>query len=186
MSNKKKVAGVDRPYTAKEIGEMLCDWIKEGDFERKAGLDYFSTSLVPETEIKREDFKFYALTDFGNCEGIYTDFYIDYVESGERINVMTAKTLYTSEQDFVNMSEMGARLCCRFHKFVNSDIERFMWYGYNISYTDEEGKEREYCWSFSMERVAKNALYLHKKHGNIKVFYTDMATRVKKEYKFQA
>lgn len=182
MSNKKKIAGVDRPYTSKEIGEMLCEWIREGGFETKACLDYFSTYLVPDVEITREDFKFYAITDFGHCEGIYTDFYLEY-QDGKRIDVLCTKTLGTSEQDFVNMSEMGARLCYRFYKFVNSDINRFTWYGYCISYTDG-GSECAYCWSPNMERVAYNASEIRKKYPGAKVYYTDMATRKKKEYEF--
>lgn len=182
MSNKKKVAGVDRPYTAKEIGEMLCDWIKEGDFERKACLEYFDTKFSDDAEIKREDFRFYSITDFGSCEGIYTTFYIEHTGE-ERIWVMCAKTLDDSEQGYVNITDMAARLCYRFHKFASNHIDRFIWYGYDLS-SVSDGKEKTFLWCPSMDRVNINAKVFHDREPNSKLFYTDMATREKKEYKF--
>lgn len=69
--SKKKVA----PYSPRKLGELLCDYIVQGGFENSAKLDYFSPSYDDETEIKKETFEIYSITDFGSNEGIYTSFY---------------------------------------------------------------------------------------------------------------
>lgn len=189
MSNKKEtVAGVGRPYTAKDLGWILCKYIEDGDFENKANLDYFSPFGPDEDkEITREDFTAYALTKFGSNEGIYTSFEIEYRlfpdYKIERITLLVAKTLGESEQDFVNMSEMGARVCYKFNKFVSSDLDRFIWHGYDLSYTDESGKEVKYLWTGTMERFAYNAREIIKEHPGARIFCTDKRTGKKTEYK---
>lgn len=182
MNKKKNVAGVDRPYTAKEIGEMLCEWVKEGDFERKACLEYFNTELSDDVEIKREDFRFFSITDFGANEGVYTSFFIEYIGK-DRIWCMTSKTLDSSEQGFLNMSKMAAHLCYRFHKFAEKNINNFVWYGYDLSCV-ADGKETTFLWCPNMDRVRINAKVFHDRTPGSKLFYTDMETREKKEYKF--
>ena len=93
--SKKKVAGVERPYSPRKLGELLCDYIVQGGFEESTNLDYFSPSHDDETEIKKESFDIFSITKFGSNEGIYTSFYIEYYGE-KRISLMTAKTLGSS------------------------------------------------------------------------------------------
>lgn len=159
--SKKKVSGVERPYSPRKLGELLCDYIVQGGFEESAKLDYFSPSYDDETEIKKETFEIYSITDFGSNEGIYTSFYIEY-PGEKRIRLMCAKTLGESKEDYVNMHMMAANVCYSFYKFVDRNIDCFIWYGYDISYTIGD-KEHCYCWSYSIERVEANAREILKK-----------------------
>lgn len=178
--SKKKVAGIDRPYTVNEIGKILCEYVKDGDFENKACLDYYIADYDDETEITKEFFDIISVTRMGGSEGIYTSFYLDYRD--ERIKVMTAKTLGETEDDFVNMHEMGARVCYRFDKFVGDNITRFVWYGQGVSFVGEDGKENTYVYTNGMDRVARFANEILENHPGAKVYYTDMYTRKKYEY----
>ena len=182
--SKKKVAGVERPYSPRKLGELLCDYIVQGGFEESAKLDYFSPSDDDETEIKKETFDVFSITEFGSNEGIYTSFYIDY-PGEKRIRLMTAKTLGSSKEDYVNMHMMAANVCYSFYKFVVRNIDYFIWYGYDISYTIGD-KEHSYCWSYSIERVESNAREILKKYPKAKVFYVDCYTRKKCECKILA
>ena len=182
--SKKKVAGIERPYSPRKLGELLCDYIVQGGFEESAKLDYFSPSDDDETEIKKETFDVFSITEFGSNEGIYTSFYIDY-PGEKRIRLMCAKTLGESKEDYVNMHMMAANVCYSFYKFVDRNIDCFIWYGYDISYTIGD-KEHSYCWSYSIERVEANAREILKKYPKAKVFYVDCYTRKKCECKILA
>ena len=182
--SKKKVAGLERPYSPRKLGELLCDYIVQGGFEESANLDYFSPSYDDETEIKKESFDIFSITKFGSSEGIYTSFYIEYYGE-KRISLMTAKTLGSSKDDYVNMQMMAANVCYSFYKFVDRNIDCFIWYGYDISYKLGD-KEYGYCWSYSIERVEANAREILKKYPKAKVFYVDCYTRKKCECKILA
>lgn len=180
--SKKKVAGLERPYSPRKLGELLCDYIVQGGFENSAKLDYFSPSYDDETEIKKETFEIYSITDFGSNEGIYTSFYIEY-PGEKRIRLMCAKTLGESKEYYVNMHMMAANVCYSFYKFVDRNIDCFIWYGYDILYTIGD-KEHSYCWSYSIERVEANAREILKKYPKAKVFYVDCYTRKSVSVKF--
>ena len=180
--SKKKVAGLERPYSPRKLGELLCDYIVQGGFEESANLDYFSPSDDDVTEIKREDFNMFSITDFGSNEGIYTSFYIEY-PGEKRIRLMCAKTLGESKEYYVNMHLMAANICYSFKKFVDRNLDRFMWYGYDISYV-VGGKEVNYCWSPNMDRVDFNAEIIRKKFPKARVYYVDCYTRKKHKYGF--
>lgn len=180
--SKKKVAGLESPYSPRKLGELLCDYIVQGGFENSAKLDYFSPSYDDETEIKKETFEIYSITDFGSNEGIYTSFYIEY-PGEKRIRLMCAKTLGESKEDYVNMHIMGANICYSFTKFVNRNLDSFIWYGYYVYY-EVDGKEKRYCWCHSIESVYNNADDILQKHPDAKVFYMDCQTRKKEMYNF--
>ena len=180
--SKKKVAGIERPYTPKTLGELLCDYLVQGGFDEKLALDYFSPSYDDEREIKSECFDMYSITDFGSNEGIYTSFYIEY-DGEKRIRIMTAKTLSTDKESYVKMHEMAANVCFSFHKFAERNLNRFIWSGYNVSF--KLGKtEHNYVWCYSMERVGINANEIRKKYPKAKVYYVDCYTRKKYKYNF--
>jgi len=183
MSNKKKTAGIDRPYTPVDLGEIIYGYIKDGDWANKARLDYFIPEAYNNMEITSEEFDTFTITDFGSNEGIYTDFFIEF-RGKERISLLTAKTLGTSEENYVKMHEMAAHVCYKFNDFISRNLDNFIWSGYDVSYVDRAGIEHAYCWSGSMERVAENANHLRNDRDAVKVFYMDKSTRKKKEYKF--
>lgn len=182
MSNKTKIAGVDTPYTVADLGKILRDFIADGDWENKACLDYYS-SWRDETQIKNENFRIYSITEFGSCEGIYTVFYIEDCEEKWKYRLLTAKTLSQSEDAFIKMHEMSGYVCYKFNRFVDENLDNFIWSGFDISYTRQDGKEVPWCWCGSMERVANAANEL-RKDGIKKIYYVDKSTRVKREYTF--
>lgn len=184
MSNKKKIAGIDRPYTSIDLGKIIAKYIEEGNWENKACLDYYSTWDINETEIVSEAFDSFSITTFGSSEGIYTDFYIEY-QGKEKIRLLTAKTLGTTKEYYVNMHEMAADVDYKFDEFIRKNLDKFLWSGYRLYYVGKDGEEHDsnlICGS--MERVAYNANEFLKEYGATKVFYVDNYTRKKHEYKF--
>ncbi len=181
--SKKKVAGIERPYTPVDLGKVIYRLIEEGDWGNKACLDYFIPEKYNETEIVSEEFDSFSITTFGPCEGIYTDFFIKY-RGKEKICLLTAKTLGESEEYFVKMHEMAAHIDYKFDQFVRKNLGNFLWSGYSISYLGKDGKEHDYVIIGSVERVAYYANELRKNYGVTRVFYMDNYTRNKSEYKF--
>ncbi len=122
---KQKIAGVDRPYTFREIGKFVYSFLEKEDWHF-ANLDY---ALIRNDDepIKSEEFVVYAYTTFGSNEGIYTDIIFRDFWTHKQTSLLCMKTLGTSEQDYLNMSILGARLSHRLIKFVDANIEQFMW-----------------------------------------------------------
>lgn len=178
----KKVAGVDRPYTTEDLGRILYDFIKNGDWENKACLDYYIPEHYDVEEIRSENFHIYSITEFGSNEGIYTYFYIEVRDTKEKYSLLTAKTLCASNESFAKMHEMAACICCKFGLFVYDNPNKFEWSGYDVSYVNSDGREILSYWCGSMERVANVADRLREEHGNIKIYYVDKSTREKFEY----
>lgn len=63
---------------------------------------------------------------------------------------------------------MGANICYSFIKFVNRNLDSFIWYGYYVYY-EVGGKEKRYCWCHSIESVYNNADDILQKHPDAKV-----------------
>lgn len=184
MKKKTKIAGTDRPYTLTDLGNILRGFIADGDWENKAGLDYYSP-WRDETPILTENFRSYSITEFGSNEGIYTVFYIEDYYGKWKYRLLTAKTLSQTEDAFVKMNEMAGYVCYKFNRFVDNNLDNFVWSGFDVSYTLPNGKEVLYCWCSSLDRVANAANELRKSYGDtIKVYYIEKATRKKREYKF--
>lgn len=85
------------------------------DYETKYELDYFSGSpgadLFP---LPYDDF--YAVTTFGSCEGIYTDFFVVWNDNSEKAKIACAKTLYEDDEAFIKMHELGALVSLELRK----------------------------------------------------------------------
>lgn len=185
MSNKTKIEGVDLPYTLTDLGRVLYGFITDGDWENKACLDYY----IPECNnisILNENFRIYSITDFGLCEGIYTDFYIEDRERRWKYNLLTAKTLRESEDAFIKMHEMAGYVCYKFKLYVENNLDNFIWSGFDVSYTSQNGDEVPYCWCGSLNRVASVANELRERHSDIvkKIYYVEKSTRMKREFIF--
>lgn len=182
--NKKEIAGVDRPYTTEDLGNILYGFINDGDWEDKACLDYYIPDHYNKRTILNENFRIYSITEFGLCEGIYTDFYIEDRERNIKFHLLTAKTLRESEEAFIKMHSMAAYVCYKFRLYVEDNLDNFVWSGFDVSYVNSDGNEICYCWCGSLERVANIANELRKKHGNIKIYYVEKSTRMKFEHRF--
>ena len=185
MSSKKKIAGLDKPYSLYDLGVILERYIEEGDFERKVGLEYFIPSNDSGTKLTKCEFDFYFRVKPGGSEGIYASFYVEGYNS-EPMRVLCAKTLYEDEEHFVKMSEMAARVTFRFHKFVDKNLECFIWEGFKLEYY-KDGVYWGGLYCSSIERAEKEASEYLKEYDSHKEMYTvyivDMATRFKREYK---
>ena len=87
----------------------ILETLKETkDYVNKYSLDYLLANTGKELEPNQCD-EFYSITNYGSCEGIYTDFYV-VREDGQRTHIATAKTLDESDTAYIKMHELGALL----------------------------------------------------------------------------
>ncbi len=99
----------------------------------KAVLDYHqeSTWRLPEgekTPIRNCEFDVVANTAFGGSEGIYTDIsFVGYPfgSTRETAHVYTFKTLETSREAFLAMSELGALVSWHAMETIGKNLDRF-------------------------------------------------------------
>lgn len=93
---------------------MVIRLRKEFPFEEEYGLDYF---ISDDKEPKPYDL-FYSTTKFGNCEGIYTDFYVVREADQTPVHIATAKTLFDSDEAYIKMHELGAKVSLELSKMT--------------------------------------------------------------------
>ena len=172
---KKKQAGTERPYTWGEFEVKIEQYCIDNKVEMFDTLDYILVdSKIREVPIKSECFDFYSVTKFGGSEGIYTDFYIrsNYVD--EPKNVITAKTLSESDDAFIRMNIMGAKICLFVGSYINNHMEEFTWTGYNVGYFDN-GKRVPGYWCGNHDSALRH-IADYKKQG-LKPYIRNNETR---------
>lgn len=82
-------------------------------YEEDYKLDYFSG--YDEIEPKPYD-DYYAITTFGGSEGIYTSFYVQREADGSEERIAVAKTLSESDEAYLKMHELAAKVCLELRK----------------------------------------------------------------------
>ena len=95
---------------------------KEHNYEREYGLDYFSDGL-DEVEPKPYD-DFFSVTTFGSNEGIYTGIYVIREADRKEEKIALAKTLAESEEAYIKMHELGAKVCLELREMTIPGCEK--------------------------------------------------------------
>lgn len=135
---KKKQAGTERPYTWHEFISVIRGIVETEKVKYHDHLDYFDTDwhLADEPiDLSVWDWRVTCETDFGGCEGVYSDFYVR-MDGEPRRHIATAKTLSEGEDAYVAMHEFAARVCLAIRRYVRGHEEEFNWTGYDIGYMD--------------------------------------------------
>lgn len=177
--SKNKIAGTERPYTTSDLGEIISGFIRDGDWENKACLDYcIADCYYKVTEILNSNIRVYSITEFG-AEGIYTNFYVEDRKNRETYHIATAKTLLESNEALAKMYEMSAYACFRFYLFKEDHWDNFDWSGFDVYTASSSGKEYFNCECVSMEEVTNVVNKLREKYEHEIIFYVDKYTRKK-------
>ncbi len=161
---KKKKAGVERPYTWYEFLSIIRNIVEEQKVIYHDQLDYFSCSLGEGNkpiDLSVWDWHIVSETDFGGCEGIYTDFYTR-TEDGKRRPVFVAKTLYDSDDAYIAMHEFAALVCLIIRRYIMEHEEEFNWSGYDVGYWKGD-KRTTYMTAHKYENAVRYANELKEK-----------------------
>ena len=176
-----KMPGTERPFSFLDFLNVLKKFAKEQNVEALDSLDYFDVLLIEgEKKLDTPDFYIVSKTAFGGCEGIYSDFYI--VWNGKEERFATAKTLEESDDAFLAMSLMAAKVCLIANNYVKHHEDQFNWKGFDVR-TERDGKLSP-CgwWCPSLENAKARAAMQKKDCPDAKVFIRDNATRESSEF----
>lgn len=88
-----------------------------------------------------------GIPNFGGSEGIYLDLYADGVVTRQeeapkrkRVPLGAYKTLGRSKADFLEMCRLLTEFVFSLTDFINTNMDRFTWIGYDIRFYDERSK----------------------------------------------
>lgn len=87
--------------------DIFHDINKAQGYDNEYCLDYFSGD--EDKEPKSYD-DYYAIVQFGACEGIYVDFYVMREEDGAKEHIATVKILNEDDASFIKMHELAAKV----------------------------------------------------------------------------
>lgn len=134
---KKKQAGTERPYTVHEFMRKIEAIAVEQKVDYLDQLDYLTSASDWEREITNPYADLTMRVAFGGCEGIYADIMLR--TEGKEQDLMTAKTLGETADDFVAISAMAARLCCIGKQYIHDHDDEFRWEGHEVTFL-KDGK----------------------------------------------
>lgn len=173
--NKKKQAGIERPYTWGELKEMMETFCDEQNVVMYHELDYWLTDDKARNEpVVDIEWDFISKTHFGSNEGIYTDFYCNRGWGHEPLSICTAKTLSTSDKAYIGMHEFAARVELALGRYIDKHMDEFNWRGYDVGYW-KDGERKPYMWTIDHNRALDYAKEAKGKDG--KAYIRDNATR---------
>lgn len=177
---KKKIAGLERPYTFSEFQRKMENMAKEQNFPCMSELDYFIVGFSErEQELDDWDIYFYSTTKHGGCEGIYTDFFIR--RNGKEIEFATAKTLSEDDNSFINMHVFAAKFVILANNYVENHEDEFNWRGFDVKLRKNE---RPYggWWCPTEEKAKQKADEILSEEKDVKIIIRDNRTRKVTEY----
>ena len=192
---KKKTAGLERAYDYNEFFDLIIRLAKEQghDFELEANLDYFNADrehydMEHHKDVYRtlEDIEWDIVseTHFGGNEGIYTCFYVRRYDTNDhkflRYDLATAKTLGTSDEDYMAMHAMAARFELIARQYVDKHQDEFNWTGYDVTGT-KDGKYFGGWFCYRADNAELRAQELLQ-HGADTVTIRNNSTRENKTY----
>lgn len=140
---KKKVAGTERPYTFQEFAWLIESMAKEEGVPYLDQLDYTCVGLNDKKEIVNPCVDLVLRVAYGSCEGIYADIFLRTEDKEE--DFLTCKTLGESDEDFVSISAMAARLCRIGSRYIDKHRDEFTWLNNNVSFYKGEKSMGGYC-----------------------------------------
>lgn len=173
--------GTERPFTFREFLNEVKDLAMKQNVEYMDNLDYFDVLCIEgNNKLDNSDFCIVSKTTFGGNEGIYADFYI--ARCGKEAHFATAKTLEESDDAFLGMSVMAAKVCLLANNYRKDNEDLFNWNGFDVSIV-KAGEPSPYgWWCPTLENAKARAEEAKGNHPDAKVFIRDNSTRVKSEY----
>ena len=176
----RKQAGTERPYTWYEFLSVIRNIVEEQKIVMHDELDYFDADRYwndKPIDVSVWDWSIVSETDFGGCEGIYTDFYLR-IEGEPRRHIATAKSLRDADEDYVKMHEFAARVCLAIRHYVDGHEDEFNWTGYDVGYWEGD-KRVTHMLAHKLENAQRYAYELKRKGR--KAWIRDNAKRTYKE-----
>jgi len=132
MANKKQ-AGTERPYTIREFVRKIEQIAKEQGVEYLDQIDYLCADPSDGEGVITNPYADLTMhVAYGGCEGIYADIMLR--TEGKERDLMTAKTLGETQDDFVAISAMAARLCCIGKQYIHDHDDEFRWEGHEVTF----------------------------------------------------
>lgn len=171
-----------RPMTTEELFTIVRGILKEKD-KLPDILDYGLATSDP-VPIKTYGFDLKSNLNYGGCEGIYLDLWIEYYEKGKKcINgVGTFKTLREDGEAMHIMADLLADFIIEEHAYVNANLDDFTWEGADVHPLDQTGKRLNWGYSCgNMDAALKKKDELLKRHPQVIV--RDNATREERIFK---
>lgn len=135
MANKKK-PGVERPYTIREFVHKLEKLAQDQHVVYMDQTDYLTSALDHDREITNPYADLTMRVAYGSSEGIYADVMLR--TEGIEQELLTAKTLGETQEDFVAISTMAAHLCYIGKKYIREHKDEFCWKGHEVDFYDDE------------------------------------------------
>ena len=145
MKKKFSDGAVRGPYTNAELFELTNKALMERGLLPTI-LDY-GLAESEKVVIDTYEWDVIGIPNFGGSEGIYLDLYADGIvtrqeEKTQRkhIHLGTYKTLGRSKADFLEMCRLLTEFVFSLTDFINKNMDRFTWIGYDVRFLDEKGK----------------------------------------------
>lgn len=177
----KNMPGTERPFSFHEFLDEVKNIANEQGVKCLDRLDYFDVlCLDGKKTLDFSDFSIVSKTTFGGCEGIYSDFYI--VRDGKEERFATAKTLEESDDAFVDMSVMAARVCLVANNYVRRNEELFNWSGFDVTISKDGVTSPCGWWCASLEKAKARAAEERRRCPGAKVSIRDNSTRAILEF----
>lgn len=170
-----------RPMTTEELFGKINSILKERD-KLPDILDYAHATSNP-VSIRTYEFALGHCLDYGANEGIYLDFWIEYLIGNEehRAAVGTYKTLYEDAGAMHKMASLLADFIIEEHSYVNKNLDDFTWEGVDAHALKENGERMNWGYTCATTEAAlKKKDELLKHHQQVVV--RDNATRKEKIY----
>lgn len=163
------------PYTNAELFELTNKALMEKGLLPTI-LDY-GLAESEKVVIDTYEWDVIGIPNFGGSEGIYLDLYADGVVTRQaeapkrkRVPLGTYKTLGRSKADFLEMCRLLTEFVFSLTDFINTNMDRFTWIGYDIRFYDErsktlygysEVKTKEKCREYFDKARAQNPKITH-------------------------
>ena len=170
-----------KPMTTGELFGKSLTILKEKD-KLPDILDYGLETRTP-VPIRTYQFELKHNLAYGDSEGIYLDFWIEYFSGKEKhVNdIGTFKTLKANDEAMYVMAELLADFIIQEDAYVNKNLDDFTWEGADVPPIDESGKKIGWGYSCnSMAQALKREEKLLKKYPQVVV--RDNATRQERKF----
>lgn len=146
-----KKAGIERPYTCREFVKIIETTAKRMQVKYLDQIDYL---IGDDGEMDFVDAEIVSETRYGSSEGIYSTFWV-YKDGKRDIQIATAKTLGTSNKDWLDMNALAAHICLISNIYISQHYDEFNWSGYTVKSESDDSFSCFYC--YSIENAKKYA-----------------------------
>lgn len=158
-------------YTTDELFRLIVKKLKEKQLYPDI-LDYDLADERHSEAVRTMEWEVYGIVHFGGSEGIYIGMYLDGNLGGGKkgcFHIGTFKTLGTSHEDWMAMSDLNGEFCYELCDFVNNNMDDFDWEGYKVRFYNQDGTGEywyQQCETFerAQERIKETFTYREDKN----------------------